>query len=75
MTMRALRLTWWLRNFFCYFHGGGVIKRDPAGNINWQCRKCGRWSDPVPMVEEDAVINADTLALLKRRAAAVEPGA
>ncbi len=25
-------------------HGGGMVKRDPLGRINWQCSTCGRWS-------------------------------
>ena len=44
--------------FWCSFwHGGGDIKRDEQGRINWQCRKCGRWSDPIEIADEDAVIN------------------
>jgi len=35
------------------FHGGGRIERDEHGRINWQCKKCGRWSRfPVPLDEE-----------------------
>jgi hypothetical protein len=38
----------WLKIKWCsWFHGGGDIKHDPSGKINWQCRKCGRWCDPV----------------------------
>ena len=47
------------------FHGGGQIKRDDEGRINWQCSKCLRWSDPVDketerliMVVIDAAIEA-----------------
>lgn len=37
-------------------HGGGQIKRDEQGRINWQCNKCGRWSGhPVPLAEEARV--------------------
>ncbi len=38
-------------------HGGGTVTRDPAGRINWQCARCGRWSDPVPLDVEDATID------------------
>lgn len=27
-------------------HGGGSIRRDVSGSMNWQCRKCGRWAMP-----------------------------
>jgi len=40
-----------------WFHGGD-IKRDKQDRINWQCRKCGRWSDPVPPEVEAAAVNA-----------------
>ena len=34
-------------------HGGGRVKRDDLGRINWQCDKCGRWSRyPVPLDAE-----------------------
>ena len=39
-------------------HGGGYILRDPLGRINWQCCKCGRWNDPVPLADEAAMTNA-----------------
>lgn len=39
-------------------HGGGWVMRDPLGRINWQCQKCGRWSDPVPLTEEAAATQA-----------------
>ena len=42
-----------------YFHGGGRIKRDDFGRINWQCDKCGRWGDPVPLKDESRQIDAD----------------
>lgn len=38
-------------------HGGGIILRDPLGRVNWQCNKCGRWSDPVSHADEAAVVN------------------
>lgn len=41
MTIKAKLKSWWCG----LTHGGGVITRDPVGRINWQCRKCGRWSD------------------------------
>lgn len=46
--------------FWCDLtHGGGQIKRDDEGRINWQCAKCGRWARyPVPLGEEAAVANA-----------------
>ena len=41
------------KTFWCsWFHGGGDIKRDAQDRINWQCRKCGRWSVPVDPKEE-----------------------
>lgn len=48
----------WLKKKICqWFHGGGDINRDDQGRINWQCRKCGRWSDnPVPLIEENRVV-------------------
>ena len=39
-----------------WFHGGGDIKRDEYDRINWQCRKCGRWADPVSIEDEQATI-------------------
>lgn len=27
-------------------HGGGSIRYDVSGSLNWQCRKCGRWAMP-----------------------------
>ena len=46
----------WLTDIWCELtHGGGRILRDPSGRINWQCEKCGRWSDPVPAEDEHAV--------------------
>ena len=45
--------------FWCdWFHGGGDIKRDDQGRINWQCRKCGSWADPVTLKDEAAVVDA-----------------
>ena len=42
-----------------WMHAGGDIKRDPSGQINWQCRTCGRWEDPVPADVEKRVVDAD----------------
>jgi hypothetical protein len=47
---------WLKKNMCAYFHGGGRIKRDAVGRINWQCDKCGRWADPVPLEEEEKII-------------------
>jgi hypothetical protein len=33
-------------------HGGGAIRRDPTGCINWQCHKCGRWALPTALEYE-----------------------
>jgi hypothetical protein len=42
------------KTFWCsWFHGGGDVKRDAQDRINWQCRKCGRWSVPVTQEEEE----------------------
>jgi len=40
-------MTDWLSKWWCdWFHGGGQIKRHyHIDRINWQCGKCGRWSD------------------------------
>lgn len=48
-----------IKNLLCdWFHGGGQIKRDSAGRINWRCNTCGRWSQPVSHAEEAAMIDA-----------------
>ena len=53
----------WLTKIWCQLtHGGGDIKRDPSGLINWQCRQCGRWSDPVSREDEQRVIDRDLIA-------------
>ena len=59
----------WLQKLVCNLFGhGGHVKRDPLGRINWQCAKCGRWSDPVdPEVERrvvDRELEADRTRLL-----------
>jgi hypothetical protein len=49
MNLKAMLTRWWCD----WTHGGGDIKRDLSDRINWQCRKCGRWSEhPVPTVKE-----------------------
>jgi hypothetical protein len=54
-----------LREFWCsWFHGGGWIMRDPSGRVNWQCQKCGRWADPVPLCEE---VRATDAAIKQRK--------
>jgi hypothetical protein len=40
-------------------HGGGWIMRDPAGHVNWQCQKCGRWAEPVSERDEELALLAD----------------
>lgn len=53
----------WLKLKWCdWFHAGGDIKRDANERINWQCRTCGRWADPVPEETERRVIDADIRA-------------
>ena len=57
-----------LREWWCsWFHGGGNIKSDCYDRINWQCRKCGRWAQPVDKQTEDLIINADIKAKLKEK--------
>ena len=55
MTIKAKLKSWWCG----LTHGGGVITRDPEGRINWRCSKCGRWSDPIPLSKESAMIDED----------------
>lgn len=38
-------------------HGGGWVMRDPAGRVNWQCHKCGRWAEPVNAEDERLAID------------------
>ena len=57
-----------MKNFICsWFHGGGSIKRDPLGRINWQCKKCGRWADPVPLEQEKRMTDRAIEAKLKEK--------
>lgn len=55
MTIKAKLKLWWCD----WAHGGGMIVRDPEGRINWQCSKCGRWSYPIPLSKESAMIDED----------------
>jgi len=56
----------WLKQFWCsWTHGGGHIKRDSFDRINWQCCKCGRWSDPIPLETEHRQTAKDMLAALE----------
>jgi len=57
-----------LRESWCdWFHGGGTIKRDPYGRINWQCDKCGRWGEPVDKQTEQLMIDAHIKKALRRK--------
>lgn len=57
-----------MKNFICsWFHGGGDIKRDELGRINWQCRKCGRWADPIPLEVEHRQTAKDIIKSVKAR--------
>lgn len=48
----------WLRQLWCsWTHGGGKIKHDSLGRINWQCSKCGRWADGVPLKLEKELLD------------------
>ena len=52
--MNIFSKPWWCS----WTHGGGDIKRDEQGRINWQCRKCKRWADnPVTLTDEEDLIN------------------
>jgi len=57
-----------LKTFWCnLFHGGGKIKRDCYGRINWQCTKCLRWSDPVDSQTERLITEEAIEAKLKEK--------
>lgn len=46
-----------IKRLWCdWFHGGGHVTRDATGCINWQCARCGRWADPVPLEVEAAAV-------------------
>ena len=48
-----------LRRWICdWTHGGGQIKRDADGRINWQCNKCEAWADPVSLEDEQRMTDA-----------------
>jgi hypothetical protein len=58
----------WLKDKLCdWFHGGGRIKRDAVGRINWQCDKCGRWGDPVPLEHEAQMIEQHITDAIRAR--------
>ena len=58
----------WIKGFLCsWTHGGGHIKRDSQRRINWQCKKCGRWSDPVPFEQEKRMIDCAIEAKYKEK--------
>jgi len=61
MNLKVTLTSWWCD----WFHGGGIIKRDSADRINWQCAKCGRWADPVPVDVERMVVDQDIDAAMK----------
>lgn len=57
-----------MKKFICsWFHGGGDIKRDELGRINWQCRKCGRWADLIPLEVEHRQTAKDIIKSVKVR--------
>ena len=50
----------WLKKKLCdWFHAGGDVKRDYSGRINWQCRTCHRWGEPVDPQTERLIVDAD----------------
>ena len=54
----------WLKQVLCsWTHGGGHIKRDSQSRINWQCQKCGRWADPVPLKQEQRMTDLTEASL------------
>lgn len=56
-----------LQDIWCdWVHGGGTIQRDEQGRINWQCSKCGRWGEPVPLEEERRRVDHDITEHIKR---------
>lgn len=54
----SMESDWFTRLVCGWLHGGGDIKRDDSGRINWRCRKCGGWADPIPLATENAAIDA-----------------
>jgi len=58
----------WIKTKLCdWFHGGGRIKRDQQGRINWQCDTCGRWGTPVEKEDEDRMIDRHISEATARR--------
>lgn len=59
-------INWLSKNWCNWFHGGGRIKRDNKGCINWQCDKCGRWGEPVEHSVEQRMIERDIREKMKK---------
>ena len=58
----------WLKNKICdWLHAGGDIKRDYSGRINWQCRTCSRWGEPVDPQTELLIVAADIRKAIRDR--------
>jgi len=59
----------WIAKIWCQWtHGGGNIKRDPKGRINWQCNQCGRWSNhPVEPEAENWALDTEIAKYQKRK--------
>jgi hypothetical protein len=58
----------WLKNKICdWFHVGGDVKRDYSGRINWQCRTCDRWAEPVDLATELLIVEADIRKAIRAR--------
>ncbi len=55
MNLKETLTGWWCD----WWHGDGTITRDALGRINWQCHRCGRWSVPVPLKDEEAMTTRD----------------
>lgn len=50
----------WIKTAWCdWMHEGGDVKRDPYMRINWQCRTCGRWGEPVDPQTERLIVESD----------------
>jgi hypothetical protein len=59
---------WWRRVKCAMGHGGGTIRRDVLGRINWQCDSCGRWSDhPVSLKTERLNTDRDLADYIARK--------
>ena len=57
----------WIAKKWCYSFHGGDIKRDCYGRINWQCRSCGRWGEPVDKQTERLITDRAIEAKLKEK--------